>query len=76
MNWIELVAWFGAVLLLVAYGASAANYVDSKSNKYHFMNFAGAGLLLVNAIYNTMYPFVMINGFWAAISLVQLLKQK
>lgn len=70
----ELFGWIGAFLLLFAYYLSIKNKDNQGGYKLPIINLLGSLLLMANAIYFKVYPFVLVNTFWAILSLRELLK--
>ena len=73
---IELIGWIGAIGLLFAFIASSLGKLDNQGRIYHLINLICAGLLIVNAYVNAVYPFVVINTFWGIASLFILIRGK
>ena len=70
----ELFGWAGAGLLLFAYYLSIHKEKEKSPYRLPIINLIGSLLLLGNAIYFKMYPFVLINAFWAIISAKELIR--
>jgi hypothetical protein len=62
----EVVAWIGAVLVLVAYWDVTSH---GTSMHYHVMNLGGAIGLLANALHHRALPSSAVNVVWAFIAL-------
>lgn len=65
----------GALLVLAAFGASQAGWLDGKSLTYLVLNVVGAGILAVVALVDRDWGFLLLEGAWtivSAVSLVQL----
>ncbi len=70
----ELFGWIGAGLLLFAYYLSINKEKEKSAYRLPIINLIGSLLLMANAIYFTVYPFVLVNSFWAVLSLRELIK--
>ena len=70
----QIMSVVGAVLILVAYAALQANRIDQKGRTFCLMNFFGSGLLTWVAIVDRRVGFIILEGAWALLSLVPLLR--
>jgi hypothetical protein len=70
----ELFGWVGAGLLLFAYYLGLKKDNETSPYRLPIINLTGSLLLMGNAIFFTVYPFVLINTFWAILSLKELVK--
>ena len=71
--------WIGSIgvaLLLVAYGLNLRGVLNRESKLYQALNVLGAGLACLASWMIEYFPFVVLEGFWMAVSLVALLKKK
>jgi hypothetical protein len=68
----ELCGWVGAGLLLFACYLSINKEEDNSYYRLPIINFIGSLLLMGNAIYLSVYPFVLISTFWAILSMKEL----
>ena len=66
---IEILGWLGAIGLLSAFALSSLGKLDNKSNLYQVINLISSILLIINAYFNDVIPFVVINTFWGLIAL-------
>lgn len=64
----------GAVLILLAYAAHQAGRMGRDSALYHSLNLIGALILCVVAVGTLQVGFIILEGVWAAISLVALVR--
>lgn len=74
MDLIEIVGWIGAVMLLIAYTLNITKKLSNDSNVFLWVNFFGGALLVINAYFNKVYPFLIVNLFWVIFSAMQLVK--
>src|ERR687897_2538634 len=73
---IQLVSVLGSLLVLVAYVASQLGYLSVKGLAYAFANIVGSGILAVVAALETQWGFLVLEGAWALVSLVAVVRQK
>lgn len=65
----------GAAVLVVAYFANQAHRLDSRDWRFPAANLAGALLILASLFVEWNLPSVVIEVFWAAISVYGLVKR-
>lgn len=70
----DLVGFAGAALAIVAYFANQQRWLRSDDWRFPFANFAAAVLIFVSLCFEWNFPSVVIEVFWAAISLWGLAK--
>lgn len=58
----------GAALVLLAFLLEQANIWKNDDLIYDFVNFAGAGILIIYGILIKGYPFVALNTIWTIFS--------
>lgn len=68
----QAVSIFGALTILAAYGAQHLGRLDRNSRLYALMNLVGAAILTWAAIRARQMGLILVEGAWAAISLVAL----
>jgi hypothetical protein len=64
----------GAALILLAYASHQAGAMGRDSSWYHLLNLAGALILCVVAVDAFQIGFIVLEGVWAVISLVALVR--
>jgi hypothetical protein len=64
----------GAVLVLLGYVLGQTGRVDAKSRAYLLINLVGSALLAIVAAVGGQWGFLLLNGSWAVISIVSLLR--
>ncbi|MBN8929407.1 MAG: hypothetical protein BGO51_07925 [Rhodospirillales bacterium 69-11] len=69
-----LIGFAGAGLLMVAYFASQQGWLRADDWRFPAGNLAGSSLILVSLMSAWNLPSVVIEGFWAAISLYGLVR--
>ena len=72
----QLVSVLGSLLVLVAYVASQFGYLSAKGLAYAFANIVGSGILAVVAALEAQWGFLVLEGAWALVSLVAVVRQK
>jgi hypothetical protein len=73
---IQLVSVLGSLLVLVAYVASQFGYLSAKGLAYAIANIVGSGILAVVATLEAQWGFLVLEGAWALVSLVAVVRQK
>ena len=72
----QLVSLLGAVLILVAYAGGQVGRLDSKGTAYSALNLVGSGLLTYVAIVGFQLGFIVLEGIWALVSLLALIRRR
>lgn len=70
----DIIASVGVIILLIAFLLNLFKKMDADSKVYALMNFAGAGLCGYSSYLISFYPFVILEGIWAFVALLSLLK--
>ncbi len=70
-----LIGISGAAIILVAFLLNQLNKWKNDSFIYDFANFIGSLLLVIYAILLSSYPFLILNGVWAAFSLKDVVRK-
>lgn len=70
----QLVSLLGAIAVLVPFAASQLGRMRTSSIAYQVLNLAGSAALAVVAILERQYGFILLEGTWAAASLVGLVR--
>lgn len=71
---LQLVSLAGAVLILLAYGLSQTGRLGPHDSAYMVMNLVGAALLTWVAVVDRRAGFIVLEGTWAILSLVPLVR--
>lgn len=66
----EILGWYGAIALLIAYGLLTFGILASDSILYQVINVTGALGIVVNAFGKEDYPPAFLNSVWVLIALV------
>jgi hypothetical protein len=73
---IQLVSVLGSLLVLVAYVASQFGWLSVKGPAYAYANIVGSGILAVVAALEAQWGFLLLEGAWASVSLVAVVRQR
>ena len=74
MNLVQLASLLGAVLVLVPFAASQLGRMRTTSMTYQLLNLVGSAALATVAVVDRQYGFILLEGTWAAASLVGLVR--
>ncbi len=72
----DLLGYFGVGLILLAYFLNLFNKIDNESRAYVWMNLIGAVLACVSSVLIKSIPFTILEGTWALVSVVALVRKK
>ena len=72
----DLVGFAGAAVFIAAFFANQHGWLRSDDIRYPLANLVGACLILVSLFYEWNLPSVVIELFWAAISLYGLTRAR
>ncbi|CAN5149657.1 hypothetical protein BH09BAC6_BH09BAC6_25100 [soil metagenome] len=70
----DILASTGVIILLIAFLLNLYKKLPAESRMYSFLNFIGAGICGYSSYMISFYPFVVLEGVWAAFALAHLLK--
>ncbi len=68
----DIIASIGVIILLIAFLLNMFKKVSAQSRIYTSMNFIGAGICCFSSYLINFYPFVVLEGIWAAFALYSL----
>ena len=74
MDWVDVVGWAGAVLVLAAYGLVSTKRLDGDSVAYQALNVAGAAGMLINTYVRGALPSAALNVIWIGVGIYVLAK--
>jgi hypothetical protein len=69
---VDLLGWFGAAVVVVAYGLVSAGRVGGRAVGYQLMNLGGSALLILNTAYHGALPSLAVNVIWAGVATMTL----
>ena len=72
----QIVQVVGSLLVLAAFAASQAGRLDARSTWYLVLNLVGSGTLAVQAAVTSQWGFLLLEGVWAVVSLVGLVRPR
>jgi hypothetical protein len=64
----------GVAILLLAFVLNMLKIIRTESLSYLLLNFIGAGIACFASYLIPYFPFVILEGVWAVVSLVSLVK--
>jgi len=74
MNYIDWTGFIGVTLLLLAFFLNLMVKIKTDSLTYLLLNFLGAGIACLASVLLNYMPFVILEGCWALVSAVGLVK--
>lgn len=69
MSTSDIIASIGVIILLIAFVLNINKKVSAEGRLYTGMNFIGASLCGLSSYMISFYPFVVLEGIWAAFAL-------
>jgi hypothetical protein len=72
---VQLVSVLGSLLVLVAYVASQFGWLSARGLSFAFANIVGSGILAVVAALEAQWGFLLLEGAWASVSLVAVMRE-
>ena len=76
MNISEIMGSLGVSILLLAFLLNMLKIIKTDSLSYPLLNFIGAGIACFASWLIPYFPFVILEGVWAVVSLVSLVKYR
>ena len=76
MNFSEIMGSLGVAILLLAFLLNMLKIIKTESLSYTLLNFIGAGIACFASWLIPYFPFVILEGVWALVSLVSLVKYR
>ena len=74
MSFSEIMGSLGVAILLLAFVLNMLKFIKTESLSYLLLNFVGAGIACFASYLISYFPFVILEGVWAVVSLVSLVK--
>lgn len=74
MNFSEIMGSLGVAILLLAFVLNMLKIISTGSLSYLLLNFIGAGIACFASYLIPYFPFVILEGVWAVVSLISLVK--
>ena len=74
MSFSEITGSLGVAILLLAFVLNILKIIKTQSLSYLLLNFIGAGIACFASWLIPYFPFVILEGVWAVVSLVSLVK--
>ena len=75
MNTTDWLGFIGVAMILLAYILNVTNKVSINDNSFILLNLIGAGIACLASILLNYVPFIILEGVWALISLMSLVKK-
>ena len=72
----DVVGFIGAAVFVGTYFANQQRWLASDDWRYPFANLIGAVLILISLVFEWNFPSVVIEAFWALISLYGIAKSR
>ena len=76
MNTIDWIGFIGVFQILLAYILNVIGKINSADLSFILLNFIGASMACVASILMEYIPFIILEGVWALVSLISLIKHK
>jgi hypothetical protein len=74
MSYTDLIGTIGVGIILIAYFLNNFSIIKRNGNLYFALNIIGASIACYTSILIHYIPFVILEGIWALISVIGLLK--
>jgi len=74
MNFSEIMGSLGVAILLLAFLLNMLKIIKTESLSYLLLNFVGAAIACFASWLIPYFPFVILGGVWALVSVVSLVR--
>ena len=76
MTTTDWIGFLGVFQILLAYFLSVFGIIQSRSYLFILLNLIGSAMACLASIFLNYWPFIILEGAWAIISLISLIKYK
>jgi hypothetical protein len=66
---VQAISVLGALLILGAFAANLLQWMNTSNLWYSLLNFVGSAILLVVAVLDQQFGFILLEGAWGLVSL-------
>lgn len=74
MNVNDLIGTLGVGLILIAYFLNIISWIKKDGILFYVLNILGGGIACFASVLISFWPFIILEGTWAIVSIVGLLK--
>ena len=74
MNFSEMMGSLGVAILLLAFVLNMLKIIKTESLSYPLLNFIGASIACFASYLIPYFPFVILEGVWALVSMVSMVR--
>ena len=75
MKFSDAMGSLGVAILLIAFLLNMMKIIKTESLSYSLLNLIGAGIACYASYLISYFPFVILEGTWAIVSLIAIVKQ-
>ncbi|MDE3742497.1 CBU_0592 family membrane protein [Maribacter polysaccharolyticus] len=76
MDTVDWIGFIGVFQILLAYMLNVFGKLEKEDLTFIILNFAGASLACTASVLMQYMPFIILEGVWAMVSLITLIKYK